>query len=119
MMPSHALETLQQANEYLHTALIRLGPEQKHCSTIRPQDFFDIMSQLLRASECLHGLPPDSALASSLEKEALAYRGNLEKLKNFLPDLHARLLAEKTRLETAQLHLAGAAAWAQASKKTL
>jgi hypothetical protein len=119
MMPSDALETLYQVNEYLHWALIRLGPQQKHCSTIRAQDFFDILNQLLRASDCLRGLPPGSALPSALEKEALTYRGNLEKLENFLPDIHARLLAEKVRLETAQTHLAGAAAWAQASKKTL
>jgi hypothetical protein len=53
------------------------------------------------------------------EKEALEYRSNLEKLKHFLPELHGSLLAERARLETAQTHVAAAAAWAQASKKTL
>lgn len=118
-MPSDALETLRQVNENLRSALIHLQPEQKHCSTIRPQDFSDIMSQILRAAECLRHPPAHSEVGAALEKEALEYRSNLEKLKDFLPDLHGRLLAEKARLETAQTHVATAAAWARASKKTL
>ncbi|MGD0791570.1 MAG: hypothetical protein ABR920_07345 [Terriglobales bacterium] len=118
-MPPDALETLRQVNDNLRSALIRLRPERKHCSTIRPQDFSDILSQLLRAAECLRRLPPHSEAAAALEKESLEYRGNLEKLKHLLPDLHGRLLAEKSRLETAQNHVAAATAWARASKKTL
>jgi superfamily I DNA and/or RNA helicase len=118
-MPPDALETLRQVNDNLHSALIRLHPEQKHCSTIRPQDFSEILSQLLRAAECLRRLPAQSEAAVALEKESLKYRSNLEKLQLFLPDLHNRLLAEKSRLETAQTHVANAAAWARASKKTL
>jgi hypothetical protein len=114
-----ALETLRQVNDNLRSALIRLRPEQKDCSTIRPQDFSDILSQLLRAAECLGRRPLDSDAGAALEKESLEYRGNLEKLKQFLPDLHGRLLAEKARLENAQLHVAAAAAWARASKKAL
>jgi hypothetical protein len=118
MLPD-PLETLQQVNEYLRSALIRLGPERKHCSAIRPQDFSDILSQLLRAGECLRRPPADSTGAAALEKESLEYRGNLEELKRFLPDLHGRLLAERARLETARTHVAAATAWARASKKTL
>ena len=117
-MPPEAFETLRQVNDNLHSALIRLHPEQKHCSTVRPQDFSDILSQLLRAAECLRHLPAQPE-AAALEKESLKYRSNLEKLKHFLPDLHARLLAEKSRLEAAQTHVAAAAAWARANKKTL
>jgi hypothetical protein len=118
-MPPDALETLRQVNDNLRSALLRLHPERKHCSTIRPQDFFDLLSQVLRAGECLRRLPAHSEAAEALEKESLEYRNNLEKLKHFLPDLHGRLLAEKSRLETAQTHVAAAAAWARASKKTL
>jgi hypothetical protein len=118
-MPLDPLETLRQVNDNLHSALIRLHPEQRHCSTIRPQDFSDILSQLLRAAECLRRLPAQSEAAVALEKESLKYRSNLEKLQHFLPDLHNRLLAEKSRLETAQTHVAAAVAWARASKKTL
>jgi hypothetical protein len=119
LMPPEAFETLRQVNDNLHSALIRLHPEQKHCSTVRPQDFSDILSQLLRAAGCLRRLPAQPEAAAALEKESLKYRSNLEKLKDLLPDLHGRLLAEKSRLETAQTHVAAAAAWARASKNTL
>jgi len=118
-MPPDALETLRQVNENLRSALIRLRPERKHCSAIRPQDFTDILSQLLRAAECLRRLPAHSDATVALEKESLEYRSNLEQLKHFLPNLQVRLLAEKSRLETAKTHVATAAAWARASKKTL
>jgi hypothetical protein len=123
-MSPDALETLRQVNHNLRSALIRLRPERRHCSTIRPQDFSDLLTQILRASECLASERPKQrpfagATAAALEQEALEYRHNLEKLKHFLPDVHARLLAERLRLERARNHLAAAAAWAQARKKTL
>jgi len=117
-MPPDTLECLRQVNDNLRSALFRLSPEQKDCSTIRPHDFSDILTQLLRGAECLRRLPPSADAGGALEKESLEYRSNLEQLKHFLPDLHGRLLAEKTRLENAQLHVAAAAAWARASKKT-
>jgi hypothetical protein len=118
-MPLDTLETLHQVNDSLRSALIRLRPEQKNCSTIRPEDFSDLLSQVLRAAECLRQPPPHSGSGAALEKESLEYRSNLEKLKQFLPDLHGRLLAEKARLENVQLHVAAAAAWTRASKKIL
>ena len=118
-MPPDALETLRQVNDNLRSALIRLRPERKLCSSIRPQDFSDLLSQLLRAAECLRCQRTQSEGSEALEEESLEYRGNLEKLKDFLPDLHGRLLAEKSRLETAQTHVAAVAAWVRASKKTL
>jgi hypothetical protein len=113
-MPPDALDTLRQVNDFLRSALLRLRPERKHCSTIKPQDFSDILKELLRASACLRCLPPPSEANAAPEKEALAYRGNLEQLKRFLPGLHVRLLAEKSRLETARAHTASASAWARA-----
>ena len=118
-MPPDALETLRQVNDNLRSALIRLRPERKLCSSIRPQDFSDLLSQLLRAAECLRCQRTPSEASEALEEESLEYRSNLEKLKDFLPDLHGRLLAEKSRLETAQTHVAAVAAWVRASKKTL
>jgi hypothetical protein len=117
-----AVETLRQVNENLRAALLRLRPERKHCSSIKPQDFSDILKQLLRAAECLPHLEPtahsDAALSieAALEKESLEYRRNLEKLKRFLPDVQVRLMAEKSRLEAARTHASTAAAWAQAHK---
>jgi hypothetical protein len=118
-MPPDALESLRQVNDNLRSALLRLRPERKYCLTIKPQDFSDILSQLLRAAECLRHPPTHSGAAAALEKESLEYRRNLEKLKHSLPDVHVRLLAEKSRLETARTHVAAAAAWARARKKTL
>ncbi len=117
--PPDALETLRQVNDHLRSELLRLRPERKHCSSIKPQDFSGMLSQLLRAAECLRRLPAHSKAAAAFEKESLQYRGNLEMLKHFLPDLQVRLLAEKARLEAAQTHVAAAAAWARARKKTL
>jgi hypothetical protein len=119
LTPSEAVDTLRQVNENLRSALIRLRPERKHCSTIKPQDFSDLLTQLLRAAECLRRKPAHSeaglTIEAVFEKESHEYRSNLQKLKRFLPDLHLRLLAEKSRLETARAHAFKAAAWA--SKK--
>jgi len=114
-MPPDAIETLREVNHNLRSALLRFRPERRHCSTIKPQDFADILRQLLRASECLQQ-PRSPGAALAYENETLDYRRNLEALKRFLPDLHLRLLAEKSRLETARNHVAAASAWVRAGK---
>ncbi len=119
MMPTYTLETLWQVNDKLRSALVRLRPERKHCSTITPQDFSDLRNQIQRAKKCLQRLPEHSEVTLAFEKELLEYRGNLEKLKHFLPDVHTRLLAEKSRLEAARTHVVSAACWAGASKSGL
>ncbi len=119
MPPPDALETLRQVNENLRSALHRLRPEQRDGSTIGPREFSAILSQLLRAAECLRCRRPHSDGTLAFDKEPLEYRNNLEELKDFLPEVHARLLAEKSRLETARNHLAAATAWSRASKQTL
>ncbi len=128
-MPPAALDLLRRVNDNLRSALVRLRPERRHCLTLRPQDFSELLCQVLAAAECLQNIRSHSAPGTAvdadllekdlLEKEALEYRGHLEKLKHFLPDLHIRLLAERARLETARAHAASASAWARVSKKTL
>ncbi len=122
--PPDALATLRQVNESLRSALVLLRPERKHCSSLQPQDFSGLLSQLLQAAEFLRCLPGHPGViateaAAALKKEALEYRNHLEKLKHFLPDLQVRLLAEKSRLESARTHLAAKAAWAKANQQTL
>jgi hypothetical protein len=119
MMPPDTLEALRQVNESVRSALIQLRPEQKHCATIRPQDFSDLLSEILRAAELLRHPSAHSGAGPAFDRELLEYRDNLERLKHFLPELHGHLLAEKSRLETARTHLGSAAAWAGASKETL
>jgi hypothetical protein len=118
MMPPAALDTLRQVNHNLHSALIRLRPERRHCLAIRPQDFSDLRIQLLRAAESLRHLPLHPEAGTEIEKESIEYRSNLESLKGFLPDIHVRLLLEKSRLEAARTHLASAAAWGRANRNT-
>jgi len=118
-MSKSALETLRQVNAHLRWALTHFRPEQNHCLTIKPQDFSDLLAQLLQGADCLRNLPTHAHDAPEMESESSEYRGNLERLKQFLPDIHGRLLAEKTRLENAQMHVSAALAWARASKKSL
>ncbi len=142
-MPPGALEILCRVNDYLRSALVRLHPERRHCSTLQPADFSELLGHVLQATECLRAFHPairtigresnplekellkDELIKNELlEKDALAvealeYRGHLEDLKRTLPDLHLRLLAERERLEAARSHLAAAASWAGASKETI
>jgi hypothetical protein len=118
-MSKSALETLRQVNAHLRWALTHFRPEQSHCLTIQPQDFSDLLAQLLQGAECLRNLSAHAEDDPEMERESSEYRGNLENLRQFLPDLHGRLLAEKTRLENAQMHVAAAMAWARGSKKVL
>ena len=116
---SDTLQTLRQVNENLAGALHRLRPEQKHCAEIRPQDFSDLLQEILRGAGCLEPLKTESPAATEMANETAAYRHHLETLKDLLPNLHRNLLAEKSRLESAQLHVATAAAWARTSTRTL
>ena len=90
-----------------------------HCSTIQPQDFSDLMAEILCAADCLRSQPALSEDDAAVEQETLEYRRNLENLRDFLPQLHGNLLAEKSRLESARAHVATAAAWARSSGQTL
>jgi hypothetical protein len=113
----NAHETIRQVNVALRSVLPRLRPENRHCSTISPEDFSDIRRQIGLASDCLTNLSPlPEEVEEELERELLEYRSNLEELRHCLPDTHIRLLAEKSRLETLRDHLAAAASWDRASK---
>jgi hypothetical protein len=115
--PLDAFDTLRQVNAHLRSALIHMQPERNHCSAITPQDFSNLRNQIQQGAECVSGLGADTTTAA--QKEAVAYRSHLENLQQFLPDLHGRLLAEKSRLETAKDQVTATTAWARASQKTL
>jgi len=131
MMPSDALIILREVNQQIRATLLRFRPDQARCCAITPGDFSALLAELVRAGECLRCLSGNSspmtvsshrrqtAEDAALAEEAREYRSNLEKLKRSLPELHARLLAEKSRLRNAQNHVAAVSAWATASKKTL
>jgi hypothetical protein len=117
-MPPDATELLRRTNCKLRSAVERFRPERNHCLTITPADLLNLVCELVQASECLRNLgrPPEG---SELERESSEYASNLQKLKDILPDFHARLQAERSRLLAAQKHVEAAAAWAGASTKTL
>lgn len=118
-MTSDILTTLEQVNGTLRSALIHLRPEQQHCSTIQPQDFSDLLAEILRAADCLRRQPLEFEPAEAVQLASLEYRSNLEELRDFLPQLHGNLLAEKSRLEAEQAQLTAASAWARTSTGTL
>lgn len=114
-----SLETLREVNRNLRAALVRLRPERKHCANVKPEDFSSMLAELMRASACLRQPRAHQATVADFQKETAEYHKNLEELRRFLPNLHLRLLAERSRLETARSHVAAAAAWAKAREKTL
>jgi hypothetical protein len=118
-LPLDTLATLRQVNNCLRSALVRLRPERQHCSTIKPQDFSDLCGEILRAADCMRRISLDPQAATQLKNESFEYRSNLEQLNKLLPDVQARLLVEKSRLECAQSHVAAAAAWVGITNKCL
>ena len=116
--PEDNLAILRAVNKHLRLVLIRLRPEQQHCSSIKPEDFSDLRSEIQRAASCVQGVSL-AFQAPELRSESLEYRRNLEQVKQLLPDLQIRLLAEKSRLEGEKEHVAAAAAWAGASATVL
>jgi len=112
-MSDNSLEILRQVNEHLRQALTRFRPEENLCLTIQPQGFSDLLAAVLRGGECLLKFPLEGQQTDGSKRECAEYRRNLELLKQFLPYVHGRLLAEKARLEDTQGHLAAAAAWAR------
>jgi hypothetical protein len=113
------LTTLRQVNDSLQTALLRFRCEQKNCTTLTAQDFSTLLHEILRAADCLRLQPLHAETPQEIRLAASDYRGNLEKLRDFLPELHSSLLAEKSRLESARAHVAAASAWARSSTGTL
>jgi hypothetical protein len=110
---------LRIANRNLRAGLARLLPEPNGSSPLHPEDLSGLLAELLRAADCLRGIPPGSIPDVQLEKDVSEYRNIVEQLAQMLPRVHGRLLTEKARLEIAQAHVAATAAWAQASSRTL
>jgi hypothetical protein len=122
-----ALSTLREANNKIRAALDHFRPKSSCVAAVTADDFSLLLAELLRAAECLRNLAMQNSAVSAtgadektaLDQEKRDYRHNLEQLRRVLPDVHARLLAEKARLQNRQTHAAAATAWAQASGKIL
>lgn len=126
-MTPDPLSTLTRVNESLRSALGRFCPAPDSNLTVTPDDFANLLADLLRAGECLREVaanparqvPRQSAATPALDHATREYYAHLETLKNCLPDLHTRLLAERSRLRTAQAHATAVGAWVRANTKTL
>jgi len=115
MMPD-ALDSLREVNGKLRNSVLGLRPERKHIWAIGPDDFLNVRRLMLRARECLRLLRAMNEESGDVRKELLEYQHNLAKLKQLLPDLHARLLTEKLRLHAVRTQAAAASHWAQAAR---
>jgi hypothetical protein len=118
-MSSPTVESLRAVNRSLRARLARLPGGQTNSGGIAPTEFTDLLTELRRGTDCWRSLPEASTPEGEMVSELSDYRRNVERLRTILPSLQARLLIEKTRLESARAHVTKAAAWAQGSKKTL
>ena len=93
-----------------------------------PEDIMGILSAMLRANKMMqqqtvqqdpgqaftHRAPhidPDPTIAG--------YRGAMQRIRELLPQLEARLLEERVRLETEQARIRATMGWAQTSRRNL
>jgi hypothetical protein len=118
-MSSATTDSLRCANGNLRAGLARLLPGPNASAPLDARDLSNLLSLLLRAADCLRGIPPNAVPDANLKKEISAYRSTVEQLAQILPSIHGRLLTEKARLEIARAHVAATTAWAQASHNTL
>ena len=81
------------------------------------EDLDDLFSTLLHGADLIRqsGGPESAAIACDIQE----YRGLLERLRRVLPIVQAELLADRARLEARRSHVEAAAAWTDASRKTL
>jgi hypothetical protein len=112
---SASAQNLHQTNCNLLRILDKLSPPDAS-PTALSRELMDLFAEVLRVGSWLH---PDSTAAadSELQKELSEYHRLLQRLKILLPDIHAKLLTERARLESERAHLRAAADWARASRK--
>ena len=113
MTQANAVDLLRRVNSKLHGVLEALNPEKHSCLNLEAEDLSSVLTDLLRAAECLRAMSNDaSPIPPELVGERAQYHLNLLELERMLPDFQTRLLAEKSRLLRAQDHLDRAASWA-------
>jgi hypothetical protein len=118
-MSNTVAESLRIANGQLRGVLSRLQTDANAPWLLKPGDLSDLRAIVSHATGCRRSLASGAVPDAELENEICEYRNNLEKLAQVLPSVQGSLLAEKARVQNAQLHVAATNAWAQASKRTL
>ncbi|HEX8815597.1 MAG TPA: hypothetical protein VF753_08860 [Terriglobales bacterium] len=118
-MSGAAVEILQRVNTSLAAAISRFQPEHTRASAIQAEELSALRKEIRCAANCIRELPPHATNEPALEKHLSDFRHHLEQLKQVLPALHARLLAEQARLSQTQTQINAAAAWVEANQRTL
>jgi len=111
------LQSLRETNSRLHFWLDRLVPDDTHPAPT-PHLISELLSELLRAGECLRTQLPKERDAQ-VEVELATYRRNVERLRDHMPAIHRHLLQQKARLEADRKRIESAAEWARGSRQTL
>ena len=108
---SIALQQMQETNRKLRR-LLELVPQQESGPLrIAATDLTSLLTELRKVEQFrMSGANTcDGPLAAEVEE----YRQNLEGLRDVLPRLQARYVAERARLEHNRAHLQAATGWAQ------
>jgi len=125
LAPVEFAHTLRETNIRLRVWLDSLFPEAtqpERSSSIppraaTPQQMAGLLSELMRAGQCLRSLPSEKDAA--LDQELSEYRASVERLRTLLPSIHSTLLEERARLERERARVQSAAEWASRSRQTL
>jgi erythromycin esterase-like protein len=125
-VPHKIAQNLHESNSRLISLLDQVHPNQVHPISDRtpaearvatPHQMSGLVSELLRAAECLRALPLEKN--PEVEQALNAYRVNVERLRDLLPSIHSALLRERARLEQEGTRVEAAAEWARRSRQTL
>jgi hypothetical protein len=111
------VDTLHEANSRLNFWLNELAANPTKSTPASPQQMAGVLSELMRAGDCLRGLPAERGL--KLLQELGDYRQTVERLRKLMPAIQSALLLDRARLERERGQVVAAAEWAQRSRQTL
>jgi len=111
-------QDLHETNNRLRFWLDSLVLDRAEPALTKPEQMSGLLSELLRAGEWLRaGLPQEKD--AELEAEIGEYRRNVERLREYLPQIQHQLLKERARLEGERTQIQSAVEWARVSRQTL
>jgi hypothetical protein len=127
LAPAELSSTLHETNARLRVWLDSLVPAATTPDrssdlpprAATPQQMAGLLSELMRAGQCLRTLPGEGEKDAALDRELSEYRANVERLRTLMPSIHSTLLAERARLEQERARVQSAADWASRSRQTL
>jgi hypothetical protein len=110
-------DNLHEATSRLNFWLNELAANPTKSTPASPRQMAGVLSELMRAGDCLRGLPAERDL--KLQEEVNDYRRTVERLRESMPAIQRALLRDRARLEQERGRVVAAAEWAQRSRQTL